>query len=70
MSLGTSRSRLKAALKELQVRWDEARTKWDDPQSREFESRYLAPMEPTIRNAMSAMEKMETTLARARRDCE
>ena len=70
MSLGSSRTRLMGALKELQVRWDRAKSTWDDPQSRDFESRHLVPLEPTIRHAVTAMEKMEAILARARRECE
>ncbi len=69
MSLATSRARLPGALKELRAHWDQARTKWDDPMSREFEKRYLAPLEPMVRNTISAMDKMDTILAQARRDC-
>ena len=69
MSLGSSRTRLKAALKELQIRWEQARTMWDDAQSRDFEKQYLEPLEPRIRGTMTAMEKMEGILARVRRDC-
>ena len=69
MSLTTSRARLQGALKELRARWDEAKAKWDDPMSREFEKRYLAPLEPVVRNTVSAMEKMDAILAQARRDC-
>jgi hypothetical protein len=69
MSLATSRARLQGALKELRARWDEARARWDDPMSRDFEKRYLDPLEPTVRNTISAMEKMDAILAQARRDC-
>ena len=69
MSLATSRARLQGALKELRAQWDQARTKWDDPMSREFEKRYLAPLEPIVRNTISAMDKMDAILAQARRDC-
>ncbi len=69
MSLATSRARLQGALKELRAHWDQARTKWDDPMSREFEKRYLAPLEPMVRNTISALDKMDTILAQARRDC-
>ncbi len=69
MSLATSRGRLQGALKELRARWDQAKAKWDDPMSREFEKRYLAPLEPRVRSTLSAMEKMDSILAQARRDC-
>jgi hypothetical protein len=69
MSLATSRARLQGALKELRAHWDQAKSKWDDPMSREFEKRYLAPLEPMVRNTISAMDKMDGILAKARRDC-
>jgi len=69
VSLGSARTRLKTSLKELQVRWDQVRARWDDVQSRDFEKTFLEPMEPRIRSAMTAMEKMEGILARVRRDC-
>jgi hypothetical protein len=37
--------------------------------SREFEKRYLAPLEPAVRSTMTAMEKMDGILAQVRRDC-
>ncbi len=37
--------------------------------SRDFEERHLRLLEPRIRNAMAAMEKMAEKLDRARRDC-
>lgn len=69
MSLANSRTRLKGALKELQYRWDQVRLRWNDVKAVEFEKQFLEPMEPRLRAAMTAMEKMEATLARVRRDC-
>jgi hypothetical protein len=69
MSLASSRNRLSAGLKELLARWETARSRWDDPQSREFEDQYLALLEPRLRNTLTAMEKLEAVLARARHEC-
>ncbi len=69
MSLGNSRSRLQGAIKELQVKWDQARLRWNDPQTVDFERQFLQPLEPRLRGALTAMEKMEGILARVRRDC-
>lgn len=69
MSLSSSRARLHGAFKELCAQWDQVRLKWDDPQSRDFRKRYLDPLEPRLRNAISTMEKMDEVLARARREC-
>ena len=69
MSLASSRNRLSAALKELLARWEQARAQWDDPMSQDFEQHYLALLEPKLRNTLTAMEKLEAILARARHEC-
>ncbi len=70
MSMGVSRARLDAAMKQLLVHWEIVKTQWDDPVSREFEARHLKGLGPAIQSTANAMEKMEAILARARRDCE
>ncbi len=69
MSLASSRNRLSASLKELMASWEQARSQWDDPMSQEFEQQYLALLEPKLRNTLTAMEKLEAVLARARHEC-
>ncbi len=69
MSMGVSRARLKASMKELLVHWELVKAKWDDPVSREFEARHLKNLGPAIQATANAMEKMEAILVRARRDC-
>jgi hypothetical protein len=70
MSLAVGRSKLVGSLKDLMVKWDRTKEYWDDPMSKALEERVLAPLEPKIRAAATAMEKMGEVLARARRDCE
>ena len=69
MSMGVSRARLKASLKELLVHWELVKAKWDDPVSREFEATHLKALGPAVQGTANAMEKMEAILARARREC-
>lgn len=70
MSLAVGRAKMVGALKELMVKWDRTKETWDDPMSRTLEERVLLPLEPKIRSAATAMEKMGEVLARARRECE
>ena len=70
MSLAVGRSKLVGSLKDLMVKWDRTKEYWDDPMSRALEQRVLLPLEPKIRAAATAMEKMGEVLARAKRDCE
>ncbi len=69
MSMGVSRARLAAAMKQLRVHWDLVKAKWDDPVSAEFDKKFLQMLEPRVRTAATAMEKMEGVLAQARHDC-
>ena len=69
MSMGMSRARVTAAMKQLRVQWDLVKAKWDDPVSAEFEKKFLQTLEPKVRAAATAMEKMEGVLAQARHDC-
>jgi hypothetical protein len=70
MSLTTGRAKLIGSLKDLMVKWEKARESWSDPVSEDMEKTVLAPLEPKVRAAATAMEKMGEILARARRECE
>lgn len=70
MSLGVGKAKLVGSLKDLMMRWEKTKAIWDDPMSGDLERTVLEPLEPKIRAAVSAMEKMGEILARARRDCE
>ncbi len=69
MSMGASRARLTAAMKQLRVHWDLAKAKWDDPVSAEYDKKFLQTREPKVRAATTPREKMDGVLARARHDC-
>lgn len=70
MSVGVSRTKLMGSMKELQLRWGRVREQWNDEASRHIEESVLLPMEPRIRAAVSAMEKMSQILQRVRKECE
>jgi hypothetical protein len=70
MSLTSAAAQLKTAYRDLLVHWDKVAEHWDDPASRAFEKKFLRPLEPSLRGALSAMEEMAEQLAKARRDCE
>ncbi len=70
MGVYEGRGTLNKALKQLQLRWGEAKMSWDDPRSREFEERFLHPVEMDMRNAVGAMDQMAVLLSRIRSECE
>jgi hypothetical protein len=69
MSLSTGRTKLQAALKDLRIKFDRSQDAWDDAARDRFQSTHLEPLEPAVRSALAAMEKMADLLARARNEC-
>ena len=69
MSITAARMRIKGELKDLKINWDRAGESWRDPVSAAFEAQQLKPLENRVRAAMSAMEKIESEIAKARREC-
>ena len=70
MSLHVGKAKLVGSMKDLLVKWEETKHSWDDPVSRAMENSVIAPLEPKVRAAVVAMEKMSEVLAKARRECE
>ena len=70
MSVSVGRARLFGALKELRQRWSRIHDVWNDPASQHFEQTVIDPLEPRVRSAVTALEKMGQILATVRRECE
>jgi hypothetical protein len=70
MGVYEGRGALSKALKTLENRWMEARFNWDDAQTREFEQRFMIPLQLELRNAVGAMDTMATLLSRIHSECE
>ncbi len=69
MSLHAHGAKLNDALKRLLHDWDDVRRQWDDPASRRFYEEHVAPLEPTVRTALSAIDQMAAVLQQVERDC-
>ncbi len=69
MSISGSRAKLKEAHRHLMVAWLRANESWDDPVSQALWRNHLEPMESTLRSALNAMDLMNETLERVRREC-
>jgi hypothetical protein len=70
MGVYEGRGTLSKAIKTLENRWMETRFNWDDTQTREFEARFIVPLQIEVRNAVSAMDNMATLLSRIHSECE
>lgn len=69
MSAIESRAKLIQAAKSLTADWQQVKEAWRDENCRQFEKKYMAPLESHIRAAVVAMERIGTMLNGARRDC-
>ena len=70
MSLSTGRNILRGAIKDLHAHWDYARQSWRDSAAEDLERIHLTPLDPKVRTAMGAMERLMELVSRARRECE
>ena len=70
MSITVGHAQLQDALKELTIRWERVKHKWDDQKTREFEEDMVAPLKPKIKATLAALERVGSVVAQARRECE
>lgn len=63
-------ARLDALTRELLNRWRQTREHWNDAKAREFEERFIHPLETAVKVTVSGVENLEQTMNKMRRDCE
>jgi len=69
MGVYEGRGALSKALKQLENKWAETKMSWDDCRAREFEDRFLVPLQQDLRNAVGAMDQLAVLLTRIRSEC-
>ncbi len=69
MSVIDSRAKLIMASKKLMANWYQIREAWRDDNARQFEQKYMAPLETNIRGAILAMERIGNALESAQHEC-
>lgn len=70
MGVYEGRGQLTKAFKNLQLRWTDAKSNWDDAASKHFEETFIVPIEMDLKNAVGAMDHMAAILAQVRKDCQ
>ena len=70
MGVYEGRGLLSKSHKQLQLRWQEAKSEWNDAASEHFEKKYLEALEADLRSATTAMDHLASVLAQVRRDCQ
>ncbi len=69
MSMTAARLRIHGEYRDLMIAWQRTGERWRDPVSRAFEKKQLEPVELQIRATVGAMEKIESMIAQAGREC-
>ncbi|MEN6336402.1 MAG: hypothetical protein ABFE01_19280 [Phycisphaerales bacterium] len=69
MSTADSRAKLVQATKKLLSDWQRVREAWRDDNCVQFDKKYVAPLEASIRAATMAMERVAGLIDRAEHDC-
>ena len=66
-ALNSSTSQLDTAGRTLHQRWEQTKTRWNDPVSRSFESDYLTPIEAEAQATLKEMLRLAQAIDAARR---
>ncbi|MFZ9689994.1 MAG: hypothetical protein ACO3DS_09190 [Phycisphaerales bacterium] len=69
MSVQGSKATIQLAVKDVRAKWGRTREEWNDSVSRALEANVVDSLEDRARMAVLALEKMQETLQRMRREC-
>jgi hypothetical protein len=68
--LTTAAAKLEAAQKTFQVVQADTAEQWNDEIRRNFDERFLLPMDQRVKRMIEAIARLSEVLAAAQRDCE
>jgi hypothetical protein len=66
--LHSGATKLEQALRSLSRRWEETKTFWHDPMSRQFEDKHLANLEPEVKVVLEAAARLSEVLEKAQQE--
>jgi len=69
MNAVESRAKIVKAAKNLMADWQQTKEIWRDENCRQFEKKYMAPLEADVRAAVLAIERIGAMLHNAQHDC-
>jgi hypothetical protein len=69
MSMPHRAKAMQEAAKLLKLNWERAGERWRDVQHERFGTRWLEPLERSVRHAASSLDEVEILIQRAQRDC-
>jgi hypothetical protein len=68
--LATGAARIRHALENVEIVWNERSAEWNDAVSRRFREQHLDPMIPRLKLALDAIARMGLLMDEVQRDCE
>jgi hypothetical protein len=68
--LATGAARIRHALENVEVVWNESSQAWNDAVSRRFREQHMDPMVPRLKLALDAIARMGLLMDEVERDCE
>lgn len=69
MGMADTGAKLSRLTQTLARRWMDTRQQWDDAQAREFDVRYLQPLQTDLRLALTAMDQASRVLTQMYSEC-
>ncbi len=70
MSLSSTKARLAALTRDIELRWDETRTCWRDAKSDQFDKHYMIELSAEVARAVEAINALDRLITEVRHDCE
>ncbi|MFT4550696.1 MAG: hypothetical protein ACI9MB_004676, partial [Verrucomicrobiales bacterium] len=58
------------ASKDLSTAWDQVSNSWRDQKSKQFETKYIAPIPDSISSAVAIIDELDNVLRKIKDNCE
>lgn len=58
MKLSTGRIKLNSAMKTLALHWEQTKTTWNDPVSRDFDENHFEPLAEQVGTTLRAIDRL------------
>ncbi len=70
MRVGATRSQIYDAQKTARGRWEATEAAWDDAVRREFDEKYMEPLDQLVNDGLRAIDQLSVLFGQIRRECE
>jgi len=67
MSLSSGKGMLTDSMKQLRISWRRCKASWTDQNAERFEADFISNLDPIVRQACDAMDRLQSACDEARR---